>query len=124
MSGKISADADLVIGREGKKEKITKIHTCLGKRLEDAPELIAGDLGLFTKSPNLKTNDTLHSPNAPIIYADLELPTPVHSLAITAKAKKDEDKMNQMLHRATEEDLPSSLSYDKETKETVISGHG
>jgi elongation factor G len=124
MSGRISADADIVIAREGKKEKITKIHTCLGKKLEDAPELIAGDLGLFTKSPTLKTNDTLYGPNGPIIYPDLELPTPVHSLAITAKAKKDEDKMNQMLHRVTEEDHTFRLSYDKETKETVISGMG
>ena len=124
MSGKVAADADLVIAREGKKEKITKIHTCLGKKLEDVAELVAGDLGLFTKSAALKTNDTLHAPNAPIIYPDLELPTPVHSLAITAKAKKDEDKMNQMLHRVTEEDHTFRLSYDKETKETVISGMG
>ena len=105
MSGKVAADADLVIAREGKKEKITKVYTCLGKKLEDASELVAGDLGLFTKSATLRTNDTLHAPNAPIVYPPLELPTPVHSLAITAKAKKDEDKMNQMLQRITEEDL-------------------
>jgi len=124
VSGRISADADLLNGREGKKEKITKIYTCLGKKLEDAAELGAGDLGLFTKSPSLRTNDTLHSPDAAIRYADLELPTPVHSLAISAKAKKDEDKMNQMLQRTTEEDLTFRISYDKETKETVISGMG
>ena len=40
MSGKISADADLLIAREGKKEKITKVYTCLGKKLEDASELV------------------------------------------------------------------------------------
>ncbi|MGA2642423.1 MAG: elongation factor G [Spirochaetia bacterium] len=124
MSGKISADADLLIAREGKKEKITKVYTCCGKKLEDAPELSAGDLGLFTKSASLRTNDTLYAPNAPIVYPPLELPTPVHSLAITAKAKKDEDKMNQMLQRITEEDHTFLLSYDKETKETVISGMG
>src|SRR5208283_16402 len=62
MSGKIAADADLVIAREGKKEKITKVYTCLGKKLEDASELAAGDLGLFTKSATLRTNDTLHAP--------------------------------------------------------------
>ena len=124
MSGKIAAEADILIAREGKKEKITKVYTCLGKKLEDAPELSAGDLGLFTKSASLRTNDTLHAPNAPIVYPPLELPTPVHSLAITAKAKKDEDKMNQMLQRVTEEDHTFLLSYDKETKETVISGMG
>ncbi len=79
---------------------------------------------MFTKSATLKTNDTLHAPNAPIVYPPLELPTPVHALAIMAKAKKDEDKMNQMLQRITEEDHTFLLSYDKETKETVISGMG
>jgi len=124
MSGKVSADSDLLIAREGKKEKIAKVHTALGKKLEDAADLPAGDLGLFTKSASLKTNDTLHAPNAPTVYPPLELPTPVHSLAISAKAKKDEDKMNQALQRVTEEDLTFVISYDKETKETVISGMG
>jgi elongation factor G len=124
MSGKIAADADLLNAREGKKEKITKVYTCNGKKLEDAGELLAGDLGLITKSATLRTNDTLHVPDAPIVYPPLELPTPVHALAISARAKKDEDKMNQMLHRITEEDLTFQVSYDKETKETVIAGMG
>ena len=124
MSGKIAADADLLNARESKKEKITKVHTCIGKKIEDIAELSAGDLGLLTKSATLKTNDTLHSPDAPIVYPPLELPTPVHALAISARAKKDEDKMNQMLHRITEEDLTFQVSYDKETKETVIPGMG
>jgi elongation factor G len=124
LSGKVSADADLVNAREGKKEKITKIYTCQGKKLEDATDLSAGDLGLLTKSASLRTNDTLHAPEAPIIYPPLELPTPVHSLAISAKAKKDEDKMNQAMQKIMEEDLTFRVSYEKETKETVISGMG
>jgi elongation factor G len=124
VSGKISADSDLLNAREGKKEKITKVCTCQGKKLEDTPELEAGDLGLFTKSATLRTNDTLHTPDAPILYPALELPAPIHALAITAKAKKDEDKMNQVLHRTMEEDLTFQVSYDKETKETVIAGMG
>ena len=124
MSGKIAADSDLLNAREGKKEKITKVYICQGKKLEDAAELAAGDLGLFTKSPTLRTNDTLHSPDAPIVYRGLELHAPIHALAISARAKKDEDKMNQMLHRTMEEDLTFQVSYDKETKETVIAGMG
>ncbi len=124
MSGRISPDSDVVNAREDKKEKVTKVYTCLGKKLEETPDLAAGDLGAFTKSPSLHTNDTLHSPDAPIVYPPLELPTPVHALAITAKAKKDEDKMNQMFQRTMEEDLTFRVTYDKETKETVISGMG
>jgi elongation factor G len=124
MSGRIAADADLFNAREGKKEKITKIYACLGKKLEEAVDLAAGDIGVFTKSATLRTNDTLHSPDSPVVYPGLELHAPIHALAITAKAKKDEDKMNQMLHRTMEEDLTFQVSYDKETRETVISGMG
>jgi elongation factor G len=124
MSGKASADVDLVSAREGKKEKITKVYTCQGKKIEDAIDLSAGDLGLFTKSASLHTNDTLHAPDAPVTYPALELPTPVHSLAISAKAKKDEDKMNQAMQKIMEEDLTFRVTYEKETKETVISGMG
>jgi elongation factor G len=124
MTGRIAADVDLLNAREGRKEKITKLYTCQGKRLEEAAELAAGDLGLFTKSPTLRTNDTLHAPDAPVTYPALELPTPVHALAVSAVAKKDEDKMNQMLQRTTEEDLTFQISYDKETRETVIAGMG
>ncbi|HVP19222.1 MAG TPA: elongation factor G [Spirochaetia bacterium] len=124
MSGRLSTDVDLVSAREGKKEKITKIYTCQGKKLEDVTDLSAGDLGVFTKSPSLRTNDTLSTPDAPIVYPPLALPTPVHSLAISAKAKKDEDKMNQAMQKIMEEDLTFRVAYEKETKETVISGMG
>ncbi len=124
MSGKMAADVDVVNAREGRKEKITKVYTCQGKKLEETPELLAGDLGLITKSASLRTNDTLHSPDAPIVYPPLSLPTPVHSLAISTKVKKDEDKMNQAMQKIMEEDLTFRVSYEKETKETVISGMG
>jgi len=124
VSGKISPDADLVSARDGKKEKITKVYACQGKKLEDATDLSAGDIGIFTKSGSLRTNDTLHAPDTPIVYPPLELPTPVHSLAISAKAKKDEDKMNQAMQKIMEEDLTFRVTYEKETKETVISGMG
>jgi elongation factor G len=79
---------------------------------------------MFTKSATLRTNDTLHAPEAPIRWPDLELPTPVHSLAIEAKAKKDEDKMNQALQRTMEEDLTFRVAFEKETRQMLISGMG
>jgi elongation factor G len=52
------------------------------------------------------------------------MPTPVHSLAIEAKAKKDEDKMNQTLQRTMEEDLTFRVAFEKETRQMLISGMG
>ena len=45
-------------------------------------------------------------------------------LAISAVNKKEEDKLNELLNRAAEEDLTFRVSYNPETKETVIAGMG
>ncbi len=124
VSGAIRADTELVTARDRRKEKLNKIYTCQGKKLEDAEALVAGDVGILTKLPTAITNDTLLAPELELAFQPLELPQPVHAVAITAAAKKDEDKLNQLLHRAAEEDLTFRIAYNQETKENVISGMG
>ena len=124
ISGAIRSDTELVTARDRRKEKLNKIYTCQGKKLEDAEALVAGDVGILTKLPTAMTNDTLTAPEAELAFQPLELPQPVHAVAINAVAKKDEDKLNQLLHRAAEEDLTFRIAYNQETKENVISGMG
>jgi elongation factor G len=124
VSGAIRADTDLVTARERRKEKLNKVYTCQGKKLEEAEVLVAGDVGILTKLPTAVTNDTLSSPELDLAFLPLELPQPVHAVAITAAAKKDEDKLNQLLQRAAEEDHTFRIVYNQETKENVISGMG
>ena len=124
ISGAIRSDTELVTARDRRKEKLNKIYTCQGKKLEDAEALVAGDVGILTKLPTAITNDTLTAPEAELAFRPLELPQPVHAVAINAVAKKDEDKLNQLLHRAAEEDLTFRIAYNQETKENVISGMG
>ncbi len=124
VSGQIRSDTDLATARDRRKEKLNKIYTCQGKKLEDAEVLVAGDVGILTKLPTAITNDTLSSPELELSFLPLELPQPVHAVAISAAAKKDEDKLNQLLQRAAEEDLTFRIVYNQETKENVISGMG
>jgi elongation factor G len=123
ITGKLSADSEALNVTENKKERIGKIYTCQGKKLEEAKELFAGDIGIITKSATLKTNDTLAAADCPV-FAPLRLPEPVHSVAVNATAKKDDDKLGEFLVRATEEDKTFSYHFNSETKETVISGMG
>jgi elongation factor G len=60
----------------------------------------------------------------PFAYKPLKLPTPVHLIAISAANKKEEDKLNEMLYKAAEEDLTFQVNFNAETKETVIAGMG
>ncbi|MCL2272041.1 MAG: GTP-binding protein, partial [Treponema sp.] len=124
ITGKLTADSEALNVNDNKKERIGKIYTCQGKKLEEVRELNAGDVGIITKSATLKTNDTLAAVDTGKIFVPLQLPEPVHSVAVTALAKKDEDKLGEFLVRATEEDKTFRFHFNGETKESVISGMG
>jgi elongation factor G len=123
ITGKLAADSEAINLTENKKERIGKLYTCQGKKLEEVRELSAGDIGIITKSATLKTNDTLAAADGNC-FAHLKLPEPVHSVAVNAIAKKDEDKLGEFLVRAAEEDKTFRYHFNGETKETVISGMG
>ncbi|KGM44336.1 GTP-binding protein [Alkalispirochaeta odontotermitis] len=133
FSGKISylkvisgvlRPSEVINIRVGKKERITKIFKVNGKNLYETPELIAGDLGAVVKLDSVHTNDTIAVTANSIHYKNLALPVPVYTLAINAEAKRDEDKMNDFLHKVAEQDLTFTIKFDEETKETIISGMG
>jgi elongation factor G len=124
ITGKLTADSEAFNVTENKKERIGKIYTCQGKKLEEARELCAGDVGIIAKSATLKTNDTLSAGEAGLNFLPLRLPEPVHSVAVNAVAKKDEDKLGESLVRAQDEDKTFRYQFNAETKETVISGMG
>jgi len=124
LSGKLAADSEAINISENKKERIGKLYTCQGKKLEEIRELFAGDVGIITKSATLRTNDTLAASDGSLNFVHLQLPEPVHSVAVAALAKKDDDKLGEFLVRAAEEDKTFRYNFNSETKETVISGMG
>ncbi len=124
ICGKLGTDTDYVNMSDQKKERPSKLYTAIGKKLEDAKELCAGDIGIIAKSPTLRTNDTICAPERNEQFLPLRLPQPVHAVAITATSKKEEDKLSELLHKAAEEDYTFSVRFNSETKETVIAGMG
>ncbi|MCE5256748.1 MAG: elongation factor G [Spirochaetaceae bacterium] len=124
ITGELVPELDIINVRDGRRERLSKLYTLQGKKLEEVPSLPAGDIGIIAKSASLKTNDTVSTYDRPFAFASLKLPTPVHLLAISASNKKEEDKLNEMLLKAAEEDLTFQINYNVETKETVIAGMG
>lgn len=110
--------------RERKKERIGKIYKVVGKTLKEVSAIGAGDIGAITKMDSVRTNDTIASSADAAHFQAVALPHPVHALAISAENQKDEDKMNDQLHRVAEQDLTFTIRYDEETHETVASGMG
>ena len=124
ITGSLVPDLEIIDARDGRKERLSKLYTAQGKKIEEVPSLPAGDIGVITKAVSLKTNDTVTVLDKPYTFKPLKLPTPVHLIAISAANKKEEDKLNELLLKAAEEDLTFQVAYNSETKETVIAGMG
>ncbi|MDR1929279.1 MAG: elongation factor G [Treponema sp.] len=124
ITGKLIPDTEAFNVTENKKERVGKLYICQGKKLEEVRELCAGDVGIVTKSASFKTNDTITAGDTSFHFLQLALPEPVHSVAVNAAAKKDEDKLGEALVKAADEDKTFRYQYNAETKETVISGMG
>jgi elongation factor G len=123
-SGRLTPGLDLLNYRDSSKERLSKIYTCNGKTLEEVDTIEAGDLGVLVKLDSMATGDTLGDAAAPIQLPELQLPQPVHSVAVWAESKKDEDKLGQSIHRMLEEDPTLRLLYNRETRENVLSTMG
>ncbi len=124
VSGILKSDTEIYNSREEKKEKNSKIYKAIGKKLVEVKELPAGDIGILVKLDTVKTNDTICSSDNYIHFKQLALPHPIYAIAVSASSKKEEDKLNDFLHRVSEEDLTFNMEFNKETKENVISGMG
>jgi elongation factor G len=124
VGGKLVSDSDVLNVSESKKERVGKLFTCVGKKLEEVKELNAGDTGIIAKSTTMKTNDTIAAADLGWRFVPLRLPAPVHSVAVSAVEKKNDDKLGDFFVRAAEEDHTFRYEFNPETKETVISGMG
>lgn len=125
VTGILTPDSDLTNPEIGKKAKPGKLYRALGKKLVETDSLQAGDIGIVTKLDIAGTNSTLlGDANSKLKFRPLRLPQPVYELAIKADDKKSEDKMNESLHRVSEEDLTFVMKFNEETKESIIGGMG
>ena len=125
VTGVLTPETDIYNNEIGKKAKPGKLYRAVGKKLIETDSLTAGDIGIITKCDIAYTNATfVAGPEFKRRFRPLRMPQPIYQLAISAEDKKSEDKMNDALHRIAEEDLTFQVSYNEETKESIIGGMG
>lgn len=124
ISGKIAADTQLVNMRTGNSEKISKVMTIKGKKLEDAIYIGAGDIGAVAKLSSASTGDTLCSPARKVILDGIDYPAPSLSMAVYPKTKGDEEKVAQGIMKLSEEDPTIKFETNTETHQMIVSGMG
>ncbi|AFA49321.1 elongation factor G [Acetobacterium woodii] len=124
MSGVLDHSIEIYNATQEVKEKTNHIYVLRGNKQIEVEKLEAGDIGAFSKLNETVTGDTLTSIKAPIVYDKIELPKPIIAMAIEPKTKADIDKLATGLHRLVEEDPTMTVSRNKETKQTLVSGLG
>jgi elongation factor G len=91
---------------------------------EDITEIMAGDICACVGLKDLKTGDTLCSPQSPIALSAITFPDTVISVAIEPKTKADQEKMGIALSRLADEDPTFKVKTDEDSGQTIISGMG
>ena len=124
MNGELTKDMVLKNTTTGAQEKLNKIFFLRGKKQIEVDALSCGDIGVTAKLQNTNTNDTLTTSAQPIKYAPISYPRPYYTMAISPKAKGDEDRISTGMARILEEDLTVRYENNPETKQLTISGLG
>src|SRR5215467_365524 len=123
LAGTVKADAHLPNLSRGGEERLAQIFFPRGKEHVSAAEVHAGDIAAATKLAHTLTGDTLGMKDGGPL-PPLDVPGPAYSLAITPKARGDEEKISSGLARLSEEDPTLHVERNEETHQLVISGLG
>jgi elongation factor G len=123
VAGSIKADQHLTNLNRGADERLAQIFFPRGKEHVAATEIHAGDIGAVTKLTHTLTGDTLGSKDGGPLQP-VEWPEPAYGLAITPKARGDEEKISSGLARLAEEDPTLHVERVEETKQLIIAGLG
>src|SRR5215207_6033688 len=120
--GTICSDSQVVNAGRRQRERIGQLGRPLGKELEGAEELGAGDIGAVAKLKETRAGDVLCDRQTDVHFAPLDLPSPVMAFAYETRAKGEEDKAASAVRRLTEEDPTLDVHRDPQTGEQIIAG--
>ncbi|HWQ04386.1 MAG TPA: elongation factor G [Longilinea sp.] len=123
-SGKIVQSEMVYNSVKGRRERIGRLLRMYADRREDVTEVLAGDIGAVLGLKESFTGDTLCYEKSPVVLENITFPEPVIFVAIEPKTTADQEKMDEALHRLSEEDPTFRVHTDESTGQTIISGMG
>ena len=123
-SGSLSATDTVYNSSKNTDEKIARLLKLHADKKERVQRAQAGDIVGVVGLKKATTGDTLCTRKKPVVFMSMEFTTPVISLAVEPKTSKDEEKLNDVLAKMVEEDPTFTVTEDKETGQTLLSGMG
>ncbi|OHD53507.1 MAG: hypothetical protein A2Y33_08495 [Spirochaetes bacterium GWF1_51_8] len=121
LSGVIKPGDEIMNVNARSKEKVAHLFNVNGKQFKEAEKLEAGDLAVFTKIDSLHTGCTVSDLSKPILLEEVRLPKSSYFVAIHSNDRKSEDKLSEVFHAISEEDVTFRKEFNDITKEMVIS---
>ncbi|MDO4566851.1 MAG: elongation factor G, partial [Oscillospiraceae bacterium] len=122
-SGKLTS-SPMVNAASGEQERPGKLLSVKGKKQTDIDAIIAGDIGAVTKLDKTRTGDTLCAAGEVYTCPAIEFPYASFSMAVFAKNKGDEGKINSAIQRLIDEDRTVKYSINSETSQQLLAGLG
>ncbi|MGD0229298.1 MAG: elongation factor G [Syntrophorhabdales bacterium] len=123
-SGRLRQGQTILNSSKGKTERVGRILRLHADKREEVKSVEAGDICAVSGLKTISTGNTLADPDHPILFENIEVPTPVVSIAVTPKKKDDLKKMWFVFNQYTLEDPSLKVRMDEETGEVVLSGMG
>ncbi|KAJ8686536.1 hypothetical protein QAD02_022330 [Eretmocerus hayati] len=122
--GKLSKTDTIFNTRTKKKVRVARLVRLHSNTMEDVNEVYAGDIfALF--GVDCASGDTFTTKgDQNISMESIYVPEPVVSMSITPKNSKDRDNFAKGIARFTKEDPTFHFEFDRESKESIVSGMG
>lgn len=123
-SGKVHSGVDLINETKGSSERFGGVYAILGKKRDEATELLAGDIGATVKLKSTNINDTLHEKGFNVKFTPINYPNPKVRTAIVPKTKGEEEKVGLGLNSLHQEDPSMTIQHSPELKQTIVHAMG
>jgi elongation factor G len=123
-SGTIVNNADAYNPPRETGEKLNHLSVALGKERSEVTKLHAGDIGVVAKLKDTHTNDTLSTPQQPVVLKKIPFPDSVIAMAIEVAKRGEEDKLSIGLQKLHDEDPTFYHEYNAELSQTIVRGRG
>jgi len=124
--GTVTKDSQLYIGDGRKPFKVGHLFMLQGKDHVEVAQALPGDIAAVAKVDDLHYDAVLHdaAEDDHIHLKPLNLPVPVHGLAIEPKRHGDEQRMWEILGKLVDEDPCLKVEHVAATNETIVYGLG
>lgn len=124
--GTVTKDSLLYIGDGRKPFKVGHLFMLQGKDHVEVAQAVPGDIAAVAKVDELRYDAVLHdaAEDEHIHLKPLNLPVPVHGLAIEPRRHGDEQRMWEILGKLVDEDPCLKVEHLAATNETVVYGLG